>query len=61
MPPTRTTRLGLALSLACALLGGGPALAQRDDPGDFTYYVLVLSWSPTFCAETGHSPCSTKA
>jgi ribonuclease T2 len=53
MPSARTTRLGLALSLACALLGGGSALAQRDEPGDFTYYSLVLSWSPTFCAETG--------
>jgi ribonuclease T2 len=32
----------------------GPASAQehrQDTPGDFDYYVLSLSWSPSFCEE----------
>ncbi len=52
----RAHRLGLsaaALLTAAALLST-PALAQRSDnrPGDFDYYALVLSWSPTHCAES---------
>lgn len=41
----------LLLALAAA-----PATAQRYDdrrggtPGDFDFYVLALSWSPSFCA-----------
>lgn len=27
-----------------------PAYAAGERPGDFDYYVLALSWSPTFCA-----------
>ena len=33
----------------CAL----PALAEGERAGEFDYYVLSLSWSPTFCALTG--------
>jgi len=29
--------------------GGG----ERNVPGDFDYYALVLSWSPTYCADRG--------
>jgi ribonuclease T2 len=25
----------------------------QDTPGDFSYYALVLSWSPTYCADEG--------
>jgi ribonuclease T2 len=42
--------------LSLGLLVSGLALAQRGDrdaPGEFDYYALALSWSPTFCAETG--------
>ena len=40
-----------ARMLAAALLAtcGGAASAQ-DRPGNFDFYVLSLSWSPTFCA-----------
>jgi ribonuclease T2 len=38
-----------SLSLAVA----GAALAQRGEPGVFDYYVLALSWSPTYCADAG--------
>ena len=46
---------------ACAALIGwllcppGPSAAQdrrQGEPGQFDYYVLVLSWSPSFCAES---------
>lgn len=40
---------GLLLAGALALLPAlSPALAD-DRPGDFDYYVLALSWSPTYC------------
>jgi ribonuclease T2 len=34
--------------------GGGDAFTggeSADAPGDFSYYVLALSWSPTYCAQ----------
>lgn len=51
---------GLA-PLALALLIALPASAQLrgsrssegDRPGRFDYYVLALSWSPTYCADAG--------
>ncbi len=30
-----------------------PAFAEGERAGEFDYYVLSLSWSPTFCALTG--------
>jgi ribonuclease T2 len=33
----------------------GQALASRNQPGDFDYYALVLSWSPSYCAGEGAS------
>jgi ribonuclease T2 len=51
------SRAGLRAAFAtAALLVAGGAFAQgRGEfrggaPGDFDYYVLALSWSPTFCA-----------
>jgi ribonuclease T2 len=51
----------VALWLLTALAGSafaGPALAQtatqeqpRNQPGQFAFYVLSLSWSPSFCAQ----------
>jgi len=46
----------LAAVIAFMLLAGGSdAIAQRRQgaPGQFDYYVLSLSWSPSFC-ETAH-------
>lgn len=44
------TLAGLAAFCAATLLlTAGPAAAS-DQPGDFDYYVLSLSWSPTYCA-----------
>ena len=46
---TLTMFLGLGLS---ALAGSTVPAAAQDSgkPGDFDYYAMVLSWSPTFCA-----------
>ena len=50
----------LLLLLALAL----PAHAEGDTPGDFDYYVVALSWSPTWCALTGdarrHDQCDAR-
>lgn len=39
--------------LLLLLMLGLPARAQADRPGEFDYYVLALSWSPTWCALEG--------
>src|ERR1700689_5750011 len=47
------------VALVALLLGPLPATAQYGGPalsgvpGQFDFYVLSLSWSPSFCAETG--------
>lgn len=49
---------GLVLAIA-AVLAAPPVEAQRaaiatkNQPGDFDYYALVLSWSPSYCAAEG--------
>jgi ribonuclease T2 len=43
----------IALAVAIAVGTGHAALAQRSEPGQFDYYVLALSWSPTYCADGG--------
>lgn len=40
----------LAIALACLALLAQPASAEGERAGDFDYYVLSLSWSPSFCA-----------
>ena len=39
--------------LAVLLLSALPASAEGERAGDFDYYVLALSWSPTWCALEG--------
>jgi ribonuclease T2 len=52
-----TSRFLISLNLlACAALVGGVASASAQDrrqnaPGEFDFYVLSLSWSPSFCEE----------
>ncbi len=51
----RTVILAVALA-ACGAAQPLPANAQGDRggmPGDFDYYVLALSWSPTYCSSHG--------
>jgi len=51
----------LLISLALAVISAGMASAQdrrQNTPGEFDFYVLALSWSPSFCeasAERGNS------
>lgn len=42
----------LAFMLA---LAAAPALADHDRAGDFTHYILALSWEPTWCALEGEA------
>jgi ribonuclease T2 len=49
----KTTR---ALLAALALIAS-PSRAE-DRPGDFDFYVLALSWSPTWCATEGRGSAS---
>lgn len=43
-----------ALVLLGLIMLAGPAVAQREGaPGRFDYYVLSLSWSPSYCANAG--------
>lgn len=49
----------LIVVLLLALFAALPARAGGERAGQFDYYVLSLSWSPTWCALTGdarHSP-----
>ena len=58
--------LRLALSVACLALLLTPRAATAQDPrqnapGQFDFYVLSLSWSPSFCAgaaERGAAPAT---
>jgi ribonuclease T2 len=51
----------LLISLALVVVSAGMASAQdrrQNTPGEFDFYVLALSWSPSFCeaaAERGNS------
>lgn len=40
-------------ALIAAMLLTFPAHADGETPGDFDYYVLSLSWTPTWCNITG--------
>ncbi|PVB60288.1 ribonuclease T2 [Labrenzia sp. 011] len=46
--PSRTWLLS-----ACLLAGFMSAPALADQPGKFDFYVLSLSWSPTYCKQEG--------
>lgn len=49
---TANTAHALRALVALAALGLGPHAIARDShrPGVFDYYVMALSWSPTYCA-----------
>ncbi|KRR29311.1 ribonuclease T2 family protein [Bradyrhizobium retamae] len=53
------SRLLISLALAVVLAGTASAQDRRQNaPGEFDFYVLALSWSPSFCeaaAERGNS------
>ncbi len=43
----------VALVITAALGSGGMARADGERAGEFDYYVMALSWSPTWCALEG--------
>lgn len=43
----------LLKSFVLAAIMATPALSDGERAGDFDYYVLSLSWTPTWCAQTG--------
>lgn len=47
----------LTALIATACLAGGQmsSVAAEDVPGEFDYYVLALSWSPTYCRNAGRN------
>jgi ribonuclease T2 len=51
------SRLGFALALLVALGSLGHAQDRRqNEPGQFDFYVLALSWSPSYCAANAEQP-----
>jgi ribonuclease T2 len=46
--------LPLLIVLTC-LFAQDRAWAERNNPGEFDYYVLVLSWMPSYCQREGRS------
>lgn len=44
----------LAFALLALVFALAPAAAQRNgEPGEFDFYVLALSWSPSYCESAG--------
>jgi ribonuclease T2 len=46
-------KLSAALAVALSLIAAPASAQSRDRPGAFDFYVLSLSWSPTYCASAG--------
>lgn len=55
MPVSQAVRSLLAALIALISACVGPVPASADTPGDFDFYVLSLSWSPTYCEDRGRS------
>jgi ribonuclease T2 len=56
MEPAKRSIGARAVALCFVAALAGPAFGQaagnsRNQPGQFDFYVLALSWSPSFCAE----------
>jgi ribonuclease T2 len=66
MPTHSSTSFLAAIVALCLSAFVGPASGQdagRGEPGRFDFYVLSLSWSPSFCADAAerHAGRSTEA
>jgi len=42
-----------AIAMALAIVAGAKTAGSAGTPGKFDYYVVALSWSPSFCAGEG--------
>jgi ribonuclease T2 len=60
--PVRTVGAWSAAGLLLALVAPAHALYESGQAGSFDYYVLALSWSPTFCAShpADHAECGLR-
>jgi ribonuclease T2 len=59
-----TRHLAGAAIIGSLLAASSPSAAQdrrQGEPGQFDYYVLVLSWSPSFCADSAERDPSRTA
>lgn len=45
----------LIIAIVCGFLAASSPMKAAGKPGKFDYYVLVLSWSPSFCAGEGRA------
>ncbi len=43
------------IAVACLLTQSGAWAAGRNEPGEFDYYALVLSWMPSYCRGEGRA------
>jgi ribonuclease T2 len=43
----------LAFALSLGVVGASAQDARQNEPGKFDFYVLALSWSPSFCEAAG--------
>ncbi len=50
----------LAALVGLLVLGAGAGQAKDDSPGTFDFYVLALSWSPTYCLGERASPAQCR-
>jgi ribonuclease T2 len=48
-----TARATLRAALTALVVAVTPASLLAAEPGDFDFYVLALSWSPSYCANEG--------
>jgi ribonuclease T2 len=56
------SRFAVSMGLLAMATGSAPAQDQRQNtPGEFDYYVLSLSWSPSFCEEAAERGTGTRA
>jgi ribonuclease T2 len=53
----------VALLFGCVLIASQAVAqdARQNEPGKFDFYLLALSWSPSFCAEAGERNSSSKS
>lgn len=56
MATTSPRRIPIAIIVALAcLFAEARAWAASNAPGEFDYYVLVLSWTPSYCEREGRA------
>jgi ribonuclease T2 len=48
------------LVLAVSSAGSRAQDARQNEPGKFDYYLLALSWSPSFCEQAGERPSAQR-